>query len=91
MGIRTALQLRMEQKAFKGPPVSVFASQEGSQKGLGPSQFVIPAKAGIQGPMRYSLPLALDPRFRGDDGRESGDDGRESGGDGRKEGMTEDK
>jgi hypothetical protein len=28
---------------------------------------VIPAKAGIQGHMLSSLPLALDPRFRGDD------------------------
>jgi hypothetical protein len=26
--------------------------------------------------MLWRLPLALDPRFRGDDGGESGDDGR---------------
>jgi hypothetical protein len=31
---------------------------------------VIPAKAGIQGHMSRSLPFALDPRFRGDDGGE---------------------
>jgi hypothetical protein len=30
---------------------------------------VIPAKAGIQGHMSRSLPVALDPRFRGDDAR----------------------
>jgi hypothetical protein len=31
------------------------------------SLVVIPAKAGIQGHMFGILPLALDPRFRGDD------------------------
>ena len=51
--------------------------QEGPEGGFFCATFphfpsVIPAKAGIQGHMRRSMPLALNPRFRGDDDRRIG-------------------
>jgi len=39
-----------------------------------PFPFVIPAKAGIQGPQALVME-ALDPRFRGDNGKDAGHSG----------------